>query len=341
MVKKILIIFVLLSCGLVAAACSPRPATVMGDQTVTPVLPSPAPNPLSIEALKARSFPGSQLVIESELPSTATYTQFLASYKSDGLTIHGLLTIPKGMPSEGGWPAIIFNHGYIPPEQYRTTERYVAYVGGFASKGFVVFKPDYRGHGSSEGQATGAYYSPGYTIDVLNALASVRQLPEVNKDRIGMWGHSMGGTITLRAISVDPNIKAAVIWAGVVADYPQLLNSWHNRNSRPPSTQERSASSSARTQMLAQYGTPEQNPTYWDSISPWAGLPTLQTPIQLHHAKGDTTVPWEFSQILYDKLQSLQRPSEVFIYEGSDHNLGGAAFNQAMTRSVKFFQDHL
>lgn len=299
------------------------------------------PNPLSIAALKAREYPGSDFSFDTELADSNTYKQFVVSYLSDGLKISGLLTIPKGTPPPGGWPVIIFNHGYIPPEQYRTTERYVAYVNGFASKGFVVFKPDYRGHGSSEGEPTGAYFSPGYTVDVLNAVASVRKLKEVNKDRIGMWGHSMGGMITVRAISVDRGIKAAVIWAGVVVDYPELINNWRRTTGFRPSQREQTASRSSRAQLIEQYGNPDQQSSFWLEISPWADLPKIETPIQLHAAKGDAEVPWEFSQSHYTKLQSLNKPSELYLYEGSDHNLSGATFSQAMTRSVKFFQDYL
>jgi len=325
---------------LVLSGC--RPA----DQTsalakVASVESSPLPNPLSNAALKLRSYPGSDIKIESELPATATYTQYIGSYDSDGLKIYGLLTIPKGTPPEGGWPAIIFNHGYIPPEEYRTTEKYVAYVGGFASKGFVVFKPDYRGHGSSEGDASSAYFSNGYTIDVLNALASVRKLKEVDKDRVGMWGHSMGGSITVRSISVDRSLKAAVIWAGVVADYPQLVNEWRRSNSWRPSQQQQMATRSSRAQLIEQFGNPSQQSPFWAMISPWADLAEIETPVQLHHATGDADVPWEFSQTFHDKLQSLQKPSELYIYERSDHNLSGTTFSQAMSRSVKFFQDNL
>ncbi len=53
---------------------------------------------------------------------------------------------------DNGRPAIIFNHGYIPPEVYRTTERYVAYQDGFARNGYVTFKSDYRGHGFLRGR---------------------------------------------------------------------------------------------------------------------------------------------------------------------------------------------
>jgi len=59
-----------------------------------------------------------------------------------------------------GWPVIIFNHGYIPPTVYRTTERYLAYVDAFARNGYIVFKPDYRAFGSSQGTPSVAPCSP-------------------------------------------------------------------------------------------------------------------------------------------------------------------------------------
>lgn len=59
--------------------------------------------------------------------------------------------MPNGPRPKSGWPVIIFNHGHIPPAQYRTTERHVAYVDAFARAGYIVFKSDYRGQGSSEG----------------------------------------------------------------------------------------------------------------------------------------------------------------------------------------------
>ena len=72
---------------------------------------------------------------------------------------------------------IIFNHGFIPPDVYRTTERYVAYVDWLARNGYIVLRSDYRGHDQSEGEARGAYGAPDYTVDVMNALASMEQYP--------------------------------------------------------------------------------------------------------------------------------------------------------------------
>ena len=131
--------------------------------------------------------------------------------------------MPRGEKPATGWPVVIFNHGYIPPDQYRTTERYVAYVDGFARNGYIVFRSDYRGHGDSEGEASGAYGSPDYTVDVLNAVSAMKQYPDADPNRIGMWGHSMGGYITLRSMVIQDDIKAGVIWAGVVASYPDMI----------------------------------------------------------------------------------------------------------------------
>lgn len=76
-----------------------------------------------------------------------------------------MLTVPQGEKPKTGWPVVIFDHGYIPPVEYRRTERGVAYTDAFSKNGYIVFKSDYRGHGSSEGNLEGAYYSPAYTID--------------------------------------------------------------------------------------------------------------------------------------------------------------------------------
>ena len=86
------------------------------------------------------------------------------------MKIYGLLTVPRGEVPATGWPAIVFNHGYIPPDVYKTTERYIAYVDRLAQSGYVVFRIDYRGHDQSEGEATGAYGDTGYLVDVLNAV---------------------------------------------------------------------------------------------------------------------------------------------------------------------------
>ena len=183
--------------------------------SLTPTL-TPTLHPMDIQAMRAGSYPGSDIVIEQELDPGANYRRYYVSYLSEGLKIYALLTIPNGEMPTNGWPGIVFNHGYIPPEQYRTTERYIAYVDQLAINGYVVFRIDYRGNDRSEGEPTGAYSNPGYMIDVLNAISSLQRFPQVNPEKIGMWGHSMGGYLTLRAMVISKEVKAGVIWAGVV-----------------------------------------------------------------------------------------------------------------------------
>ena len=192
------------------------PPTETPAPTNTPA-PTPTPeHPLMISVGRAREYAGSDIVIEQTLAPGSNYERYLAAYQSDGLKIYALLTVPRGEKPATGWPVIIFNHGYIAPSVYRTTERYVEYVNRIAQSGYIVFRSDYRGHGSSEGVARGGYGSPDYTIDVLNAVGSMKKFPDADPNRIGMWGHSMGGYITLRAMVIDPDIKAGSIWAGVV-----------------------------------------------------------------------------------------------------------------------------
>ncbi len=300
-------------------------------------------NPLSIESQRSLSYPGSDIKIEETLASGSNYKRYIASYTSDGFKIYGLLTIPNNASSAAKVPAIIFNHGYIPPAEYLTTERYIAYQDGFAKNGYVTFKSDYRGNGKSEGQALGAYFSPDYTTDVLNALDSVKKLPYVNSGKIGMWGHSMGGNITLRSLVVDPaDIRAAVIWAGVVGDYNDLINKWHpNRHTSVGDANIRDHITSIRQNLIDKYGPPEKNHQFWQAIDPYTYVKDIQAPVQLNQGLNDEDVPPLFAQHLVSELKKYGKTVEYFTYPGADHNMSSPAFEQAMQRSVAFFDKYL
>lgn len=296
--------------------------------TYTPsVSPTPTTHPLSIEYLRSRVYPSTQLTIEETLNAGDNYYRYIASYMSDGLKQYGLLTIPFGEKPETGWPVIIFNHGYVPPDVYQTTERYVAYVDEFARSGYIVFKPDYRGNGNSEGDARGAYSQPDYVIDVLNAVAALKAYPNADPERIGMWGHSMGGYITLRVMVVNADIKAGVIWAGVVAPYADMINIV----GRP-----RFGTHS----LLQRNGDPEYAPEFWASISANSYLEDLSGPLQLHHGSADDSVPVTFSIRLAANVEAAGKTVELYIYEGDDHNLS-QNFDTAMLRSIEFFDKYL
>lgn len=311
------------------------------------LLESMISHPLQITEMRNGEYPGSEITIEQTLPSGSNYDRYIASYKSEGLKIYALLTVPQGDKPQTGWPVVIFNHGYIPPAEYRTTERYIAYTDAFSRNGYIVFKSDYRGHGNSEGNpGSGGYGSTGYTVDVLNAVASVKKLKDpatgtgliADANRMGMWGHSMGGYVTLRSMVISKDMKAGVIWAGVVASYPDLINRWRRNTITPAPTA--STSRGWRQGLINEFGSPEENPEFWNSISANSYLADISGPIQLHHGTADHSVPVEFSETLDKQLKLAKKESELYIYEGDDHNIA-ANLGVALDRSVAFFDKYV
>ncbi len=299
---------------------------------------TPTPHSLSIEALRKYSYESGDLVFEETLEPGYNYQRYIVSYRSDGLKIYAYLTIPNEKKPPDGFPIIIFNHGYIPPAEYRSTERYVAYVDAFARRGYIVFRSDYRGHGNSEGTAVSAYLSPDYTIDVLNGLNAVKRLPEADPNRIGMWGHSMGGQITLRSMVITKDIKAGVIWAGVVAPYPDLFTQWRTiptQHALPTSVRRRMGED-----LWRRFGLPADEPQYWAMISANSYLKDLSGPIQLHHGTQDSTVPLAFSEILYEQIKAAGGIVEFYTYPGDNHNIS-ENFSLAMYRSIAFFNKYV
>ncbi len=339
-----------LTFALCACSNSAEPATISeptsaATETATSVpaaMPTVAPtlqplNPLTIEWMRQQEYPGSAITIEQTLAPGSNYSRYVVSYKSDGLKINALMTVPKGSKPKTGWPSIVFNHGYIPPTTYRTTERYVAYVDAIAKSGYIVFKSDYRGHGNSEGVAAGGYGSPDYTVDVLNALASLEKYKDADPNRIGMWGHSMGGQITLRSLVTAKDIKAAVIWAGVVAPYADLMSNWRRQSgggAPAPTT------GGWRSSLTDEYGAPDENPAFWNSISPNGYVADISTPVQLHHSPTDTHVPYRFSEILSQELKDANKSVEFYSYPKDDHNLS-KSLTLAMQRTIAFFDKYV
>ena len=331
MAKKIIFFSIIIFIGIVLYSRKTqiiRPATVV------------SPNPLQVSYMRSRNYPGSDLKIEQILSDGSNYKRYVASYYSDNLKIYGLLTVPVGQVPAHGFPAIIFNHGYITPESYTSTGNYIAYVDALARNGYVVFKPDYRGNGKSEGTPGSSYFSTNYDVDDLNAIASVKKYSVVNSSKIGIWGHSMGGHITLVDLVVSNDVKAAVIWGGVVGSYNDILYNWQNRVAYHPDAEDLKLRNMGSQDLLTQYGTPTQNPDFWNSIDPIVNLNFVNAPVQIHVGLADEEVPPDSSQNLFDKLKGLGKTVEFYSYTGADHNIS-QSFNLAMQRSISFFDKYL
>ena len=313
--------------------------TSAADPVQTPVQTFDVGNDLTIAALRAKEITGSDIIIEETLANGANYAQYIASYLSEGHKIYGLLTVPLGDVPAGGFPAIVFVHGYIPPEIYRTTERYVAYVDALARSGFVVFKIDLRGFGNSEGEPSGAYFSPDYTIDTIAALKSLQQMDYVNPSSVGLWGHSMAGNVVLRAMLVEPDVQAGVIWAGAVYSYDDMAR----YAIQDPSFRRDEQSITVRrgTILRDTYGAPDTSVPFWQAVSLTENIELLEAPLQIHHALNDSVVNIGYSQDLAAVLQEAGKPYELHTYDGGGHNIASPYFNDAMQRTIQFFREHL
>jgi uncharacterized protein len=286
---------------------------------------------MEIEALRKREYPASEIKTEERLNPGINYSRYIASYMSDGLKIYGLLTVPDGATGEGGFPAIIFLHGYIAPQIYKTTERYVAYQDRLARNGFITFKIDLRGHDKSEGTAPGAHFSEAYTVDTLNAISAMKSFPKADPKRLGVWGHSNGGEIGLRTMVISKDIKAGVFWAGVVGSFQDELETYQSKIPFMRQT----------PQLVQEQGLPSKNPEFWNKIDPYTYLKDISGPVQMHHETGDPSVPVVLSRRLKEELEKQGKTAELFEYQGNDHNIGGKAFQTAMQRTIDFFKKYL
>jgi len=300
--------------------------------------PIPTPFPfqeLTIPYLRDREYK-SELGPRTKYSENASYTAYLTSYNSDGLKVNGLLTVPKG---QGPFPAVVFVHGYIAPTIYKTTEKYNDYVDYLARNGLVVFKIDLRGHGNSEGDPGGGYYSGDYVIDTLNARAALSGADFVDPERIGLWGHSMAGNVVFRAL-VAKNVTAAVIWAGAVYTYEDMSEFRISDNSyRPPA--EDSPVRKKREELNSTYGSFDPESSFWQQVVPTNYLEGVSGAIQVHHAVDDTVVDVGYSRNLMSILDNSQIGHELYEYTSGGHNITGSRFTLAMQRTVEFFKSNL
>lgn len=310
--------------------------------TKEPGVLTPTPFPfaeLTVPYLRGRSYTSS-LTERQLVADYGTYTSYLTSYSSDGLRINAQLTIPTGEAPEGGWPAVVFVHGYIPPAQYATLEKYVDYVDFIARNGFVVLKIDLRGHGTSEGEPGGAYYSSDYVIDTLNAYAALESASFVNKTRIGLWGHSMAGNIIMRSMAARPEIPAGVIWAGAVYTYIDFAEYRISDSSYVP-LPSNSPSVGRRQRIIQTNGEITADNPYWQQVAPATFAKDLKGAVQIHHAINDDVVSIEYSRNLKQILDKAEVENELYEYLSGGHNISDASWIAAMERTVDFYKKKL
>jgi len=183
-----------------------------------------APNPLSLEALAEKEYGLGELRVEYTWENKAEFTRYYVTYDSDDLNIHGYVNVPVG---EGPFPVVIALHGYIPASEYETLDYSTRYADSIARKGYIVLHPNMRNFPPSDSAPRRGDYHSGFTTDVMNLLEYVRQeagqegsiFENADLSSMGIWGHSLGGSVALRVSALVPEIDAVVLYAAVTQRY--------------------------------------------------------------------------------------------------------------------------
>src|SRR5262249_22216546 len=156
-----------------------------------------------------------------------------------------------------------------------TLDYTTGYADALAQAGYLVLHPDLRNYGPSDKGPN--LLRVGFAIDVLNLLAIIRAqggqpgpLQMADPTRIGLWGHSMGGGISIRVMTVDPQIQAVVLYAPISGD--EKLNVAHFPN-RP-----------------GQYDANFPDDLFLRA-SPIYFYDRIQAPVSIHQGTADQTVP--------------------------------------------------
>ena len=290
-------------------------------------------NSLDLYAVAAR--PGAAPVrLSDSMPAGLNKADFVAptfvSFPSrlDKAPVPSSLMLPKNLDRSKKHPAIVWIHGSGSdqnflgwhPGSYRMYYSVSQYL---VQQGYIVLTPDYRGSsGYSRNWATGVHMGLGVndTADVAAGADYLKTLPYVDADRIGVWGLSYGGFLTLQALNTDPtlwrcgiDVAGVVDWATYGAGYttPRL-------------------------------GTPVENPEIYKISAPIYHMEKLARPLLVLHGTNDRNVQFRDSLRVIDTLLKLDKPFEMGVYPGEIHFFRRAhILRDAWRRAEAFFDAHL
>ena len=308
---------------ILAVTASPTPFQANESSAATTVAPDPYA-PLTILALASRSYGGGQILDLGVLQTASSFTRYLISYPSDDLAINGFVDIPNG---PGPFPVVLVLHGYVDPDEYQVETYTARYAATFANAGFIAIHPNYRNYPPSDLGPNA--FRVGYAIDVLNLIAIVNAqagqaglLQAANPDMIFLWGHSMGGGISLRVITVGADVQGAVIYGSMSGDERRNFEQIRDVLSNGDRGNEELAAPDEVFQQISAINFYER----------------IQVPLSIHHGDIDDQVPLAWSQELCAILQSLDKQVECFTYHNMPHTFYGDNDDLLIRRSIEFFE---
>lgn len=318
-------------------------------RTIVPP-PTSTPHPLfpyTIPGLQRREFPGGQIQIRTVLEQNETFSQTYIDYPSADLTITGIMHVPTGT---GPFPVLILLHGYYDrPQYYAGADTWQA-ADFFARQGYLVLAPDLRSWGESD---TGlSLFHTGLVVDVLSLISSLPSLPAADTSKIGLWGHSMGGGIATKVLTIDDGVQAAVLYAPNSADDADLIARWGT--GCLPGQSETAGDHCNPAEIIPKDTPLELIDLYLDAatdsqflrqVAPIYHLDSISAPLQIHIGTADgqslAETPSEWSAKLAEELEAANLEVGYFTYEGQGHFFSGESWTTLLNRALELFDDRL
>ncbi len=250
-------------------------------------------------------------------------------YKAaDGLDLDGVLTLPPGTKmdklAEKPLPIIVLPHG---GPNARDEPNFDWWAQAFASRGYTVFQPNFRGstdRGAAFQAAGKGEWGGKMLSDMSDGLAVLASAGYVDADRACIMGGSYGGYAALAGVTVQQGLYKCAVAFAPVSDL-ELMYSQDIRES--------GRSAVVRRALKNTLG-PD---TDLDAISPRKLAGRADAPILLIHGKNDTVVDFNHSEKMADALDDAGKPYEFVVLEEEDHHLSRAATRKQMLSAAMAF----
>jgi len=231
--------------------------------------------------------------------------------------IPGYLLTPQPRVPGRRYPALVYVHGggmrqmragFPPLEAYAF---FYAVSLWLAGRGVVSYLVNYRG-GIGYGRAFEQGNTRGLAVleceDCVGAGEYVKSLPFVDPARVGIWGLSYGGWLTLASLVRSPETFALGINIAGIWDFDRWMT-WAKTNYRPP-----------YDYFLGRAGGPrEARPDVWDAASPGRLVARMQAPVVNLHGTADEAVPFEQLDLLVRDCVRQGKRFETHYYPGETH----------------------
>ena len=228
------------------------------------------------------------------------------TWTGDGNPVQGWLIFPPDAKPGVRYPIVTYIHGGPAFAHYPIFPASAdAFQAVLAARGYIVFEPNPRGsYGQGEAftRANVKDFGYGDLRDILGGLDAVGQTIPVDPKRIGIFGWSYGGYMTMWSLTQTNRFKAAVSGAG--------LSDWLSYY----------GTNEIDTWMLPYFGaTIYDEPSVYAKSSPINYIKAVKTPTLMVAGDRDAEVPVTQSYEYWHALRELGIPTQLVIYPGEGH----------------------